>query len=167
MVAKDTNISQKMRNKSWLSIGKILQNEKKCFIIITRKYFHLENFFFFLELGEVRRQVQETISFDRRFFSQDIMVNFFISWLGLKNSQGRLNWQPSCVVRIHFILVSVILEYERFYILCLISSHPKIQDFYGKISKHFQGNFFSFVFGFLKCASQMVSFGSMSNYDPF
>ena len=30
------------RKKNLLSIEKILQNEKKCFIIIIRKYFHLE-----------------------------------------------------------------------------------------------------------------------------
>ena len=35
---------QKMKNKSLLSIEKILQNKKKHFIIIIRKHFNLENF---------------------------------------------------------------------------------------------------------------------------
>ena len=39
MVVNVTKISQKMNNKSLLSIEKILQNEKKSYIIITRKYF--------------------------------------------------------------------------------------------------------------------------------
>ena len=39
MVVNVAKISQKMKNKSLL-------NEKKRFIIITRKYFNLENFAF-------------------------------------------------------------------------------------------------------------------------
>ena len=39
-----TKISQTMKKINWLSIEKILQNEKKHFIIIIRKYFNLENF---------------------------------------------------------------------------------------------------------------------------
>ena len=43
IVANVTKISQRMINKSFLSIEKVLSNEKKCFIIIIRKYFNLEN----------------------------------------------------------------------------------------------------------------------------
>ena len=46
MVVKDTKIFEKMKNKSWLSIEKILQNEKKRFIKIIENYFHLEKLFF-------------------------------------------------------------------------------------------------------------------------
>ena len=38
MVVKSTKISQEMKNKSLRGIEKILQNEKKCFIIIMRNY---------------------------------------------------------------------------------------------------------------------------------
>ena len=39
MVVNDTKIYEKMKNKSLLSIEKILQNEKKCFKIIRNYYF--------------------------------------------------------------------------------------------------------------------------------
>ena len=39
MIVKVTKISQKMKNKSLLSIKKILENEKKCLIIIIRNYY--------------------------------------------------------------------------------------------------------------------------------
>ena len=39
---KTLSKNKEKRKKNWLSIEKILQNEKKCFIIIIRKYFHLE-----------------------------------------------------------------------------------------------------------------------------
>ena len=35
-----------MKNKSWLSIEKVLQNEKKRLIIVIRNHFHLEKLFF-------------------------------------------------------------------------------------------------------------------------
>ena len=54
MVVKDTNISQKMKNKNWLSIEKILQNEKNCFIITIRNFFPYKRMFFSSELGKVR-----------------------------------------------------------------------------------------------------------------
>ena len=44
MVVNVTKIYPKMKNKSLLSIEKkILQNEKKRFIIIIKKHFNLEN----------------------------------------------------------------------------------------------------------------------------
>ena len=39
MVVNITKISQKMKTKSLLSIEKILQNEKKCLIIIIKNYY--------------------------------------------------------------------------------------------------------------------------------
>ena len=42
MIMKDSEISQKIKNKSWLSIQKILYNEKKRPIIIITNYFYLE-----------------------------------------------------------------------------------------------------------------------------
>ena len=39
MVVKDTEIYQKMKNKSWLGIEKNLSNEKKSPIIIIRNFF--------------------------------------------------------------------------------------------------------------------------------
>ena len=50
MVAKDTKIYQKMKNKSWLRIEKNIKEEEKTSIII-RNYFYLENFVSFLRLG--------------------------------------------------------------------------------------------------------------------
>ena len=44
MVVSITKIFQKMKSKSLLSIEKNIINEKKCFIIIIRKYFNLEHF---------------------------------------------------------------------------------------------------------------------------
>ena len=44
MVVSVTKIFQKMKSKSLLSIEKNIINEKKCFIIIIRKYFNLEHF---------------------------------------------------------------------------------------------------------------------------
>ena len=44
MVANVTKISQKMKNKSLLSIEKNIIESVKCLIIITKKYFNLENF---------------------------------------------------------------------------------------------------------------------------
>ena len=38
-VVNNTKIYEKMKNKSLLSIEKILQNEKKCFKIISKYYF--------------------------------------------------------------------------------------------------------------------------------
>ena len=46
MVIKDTKISQKIKKKSWLSIEKVLQNEKKSPVIIRINYFYLEKLFF-------------------------------------------------------------------------------------------------------------------------
>ena len=43
MVANGTKFSQKMKRVNWMSKEKILQNEKKHFIIMIRKYFNLEN----------------------------------------------------------------------------------------------------------------------------
>ena len=37
-------ISQKMQKIHWLNIKKVLENEKKHFIIIIRKYYHFRNF---------------------------------------------------------------------------------------------------------------------------
>ena len=48
MVVSNTKIYQKMKNKSWLSIEKILI--KKCLIIIIRNYFHLENLVYYLQV---------------------------------------------------------------------------------------------------------------------
>ena len=45
IIVNDTKIYQNMKNKSWLIIEKILQNETKCFAIIIRN-FCLENSFF-------------------------------------------------------------------------------------------------------------------------
>ena len=44
MVLNVTKTSQKMKNKSLLSIEQILQDEKKRFVVIIEKYFNLENF---------------------------------------------------------------------------------------------------------------------------
>ena len=45
IVVNITKVSQKMKNKGLLSIeNNIIQNEKKCFILIIRKCFNLENF---------------------------------------------------------------------------------------------------------------------------
>ena len=46
IAVKDTRISQKMENKSYLSIGKVISNEKKCLIII-RKTILVRKFAFF------------------------------------------------------------------------------------------------------------------------
>ena len=46
MVMNATKISQKMKNKSLLRIEKMIKNEKKCYIMIERKHFNLENFAF-------------------------------------------------------------------------------------------------------------------------
>ena len=43
VLVKATKISQKMKKKILLSMEKILQNEKKYFIIIIRKHFNLES----------------------------------------------------------------------------------------------------------------------------
>ena len=45
MVVKETKIYQKMKNKCWLSIEEISQNEKKSFITIIGNRFCLENSF--------------------------------------------------------------------------------------------------------------------------
>ena len=52
MVVNVTKISEKIKNKSLLSIEK---NKKKCHIIIIRKYFNLENFasLYFLKYKKV------------------------------------------------------------------------------------------------------------------
>ena len=44
MVANVTKIPQKMKKINWFSTEKILENEKKRFIIIKKKCFHLESF---------------------------------------------------------------------------------------------------------------------------
>ena len=43
MVVNDTKISQKIKDKSLLSVEKS-RIRKKCLIIILRKYFNIENF---------------------------------------------------------------------------------------------------------------------------
>ena len=45
MVVNDTNIYQKMRNKSWLSIEKYCKIRKKSLIIIIRNDFLFDRFF--------------------------------------------------------------------------------------------------------------------------
>ena len=52
IIVNDTKIYQNMKNKSWLIIEKILQNETKCFAIIIRN-FCLENSFFSDKRGVV------------------------------------------------------------------------------------------------------------------
>ena len=44
MVVNITKISQKMKNKSLLSIEKNITESEKCHIVIVGKYFNLENF---------------------------------------------------------------------------------------------------------------------------
>ena len=44
MAVNLTKISQKMKNKSWLSIEKNTIEQEKRFIIIIKKHFNLENF---------------------------------------------------------------------------------------------------------------------------
>ena len=66
MVVNDTNIYQKMKNKSWLSIEKHCKIRKKSLIIIIRNDSLFDRFF------------------DRLFF-QEIIVNPFISCLGYEN----------------------------------------------------------------------------------
>ena len=44
MVVNVTKISQKMKKRSLWSVEKILEDERKHFIMIIRKYFNLENF---------------------------------------------------------------------------------------------------------------------------
>ena len=39
MVVNDTKIYQEMKNKNFLSIKKILKNQKKCPIVIIRNYY--------------------------------------------------------------------------------------------------------------------------------
>ena len=46
IAVKAKKISQKRKNESLLSIENILKDEKKCHIILIRKYFNLENFAF-------------------------------------------------------------------------------------------------------------------------
>ena len=48
-VVNDTKIYQKMKSKSWLSMEKKHYKMRKN--VLIRNYFHLENLFFFLELG--------------------------------------------------------------------------------------------------------------------
>ena len=43
MVLIDTKMYQKMKNESWLNIEKILKNGKRCFTVIIRNHFSLEN----------------------------------------------------------------------------------------------------------------------------
>ena len=43
MVMNVTKNSQKMKSKTLLGTQKILWNEKKCYIVIIRKHFNLEN----------------------------------------------------------------------------------------------------------------------------
>ena len=44
MVVNVTNNSQKIKNRSLLSIEKNIMEWEKCYVIIIRNYFNLENF---------------------------------------------------------------------------------------------------------------------------
>ena len=62
-----TKMSQNMEKLNWLSKEKKLQNEKKQFIIIIRKYYILENF------GSVQGKDKKSFSFALMFEKR----NFF------------------------------------------------------------------------------------------
>ena len=88
----------------------------------------------------------------------------------------RLSQQSSCEIRIFLFFVwwAVFLRYKSFFISCLISSHPKVQDtflfngliipkykkkfFWINIRNFFQGVFFSVSgLGIDKCTSYLVN----------
>ena len=81
----------------------------------------------------------------------EIMVNLFISHLGLKSSLGRLNQQSSHVMIIFFIVHHLFSSHPKVYgvqeILHLVSIRPGgVRLFQEKYKKFLQGKLFCFLF---------------------
>ena len=81
----------------------------------------------------------------------EIMVNLFISHLGLKSSLGRLNQQSSHVMIIFFIVHHLFSSHPKVYgvqeILHLVSIRPGgVRFFLEKYKKFLQGKLFCFLF---------------------
>ena len=70
MVVNDTKIYHKIKNKTWLSVEKNHQKEKKHLIIIIGNYFHLENPVYYSQifLKECRYKLYIVLMFLRKQF---------------------------------------------------------------------------------------------------